>query len=317
MDQIESADFNDYVYFARVIEAGGFSAAERRLGIPKSRLSRRIAGLEARLGVRLLQRSTRKLTLTDVGQRFLAHCQALLREAEAAERVAANLKAEPGGLVRLSMPSALLDSGLSQLLAEYLADFPKVSLETVVTGRRVDLIEEGIDLALRVRAPDDEDPQWATVRLWRGRARLVASPPLVAAYGGITTPAALTMAPALGAIAADRRVHWRLQGPGGELRELVLAPRLASEHFALRRQAARAGLGVTMLPEAWAIEDIQAGRLVEVLPAWQFPVTYLQAVYASQRGLPPAVRILLDRLRAYSAEGAGDLLLDRPGLQTR
>ncbi|MBV8466770.1 MAG: LysR family transcriptional regulator [Burkholderiales bacterium] len=300
MDAIESADFNDYVYFARVVEAGGFSAAARGLGIPKSRLSRRVAGLEARLGVRLLQRTTRKLTMTDVGQRFLGHCQALMREADAAERVAASLKAEPSGLVRLSAPVAMFDTYLTEMLLEFTLRYPKVVLETVATNRRVDLIEEAIDLAIRVRTVDDEDPQWATRRLKAARGMLVASPGLVAQYGGITTPSALAVVPALGAVEADRRIHWRLVGPNGEVREFILPPRLATEQFSLRLKAALAGLGMTMLPENVANDDLRAGRLVEVLPDWRFPEGYMQAVYVSQRGLSPAVRALLDMLVEFS-----------------
>ncbi|WP_373973848.1 LysR substrate-binding domain-containing protein [Chitinibacter sp. SCUT-21] len=290
-----NADLNDYLYFARVIEHGGFSAAARQLGIPKSRLSRRIAGLEARLGVRLLQRSTRKITLTDVGQKFLGHCQALLREAEAAECVVASQRAEPSGRVRLSLPPAMID-GLCDVLHRFIVAHPKVTLETITTTRRVDLLEEGIDVALRVRATDDEDPQWATRRLRPTQALLVASPALIAQYGGISTPGALAMAPAMGVVAADQRIHWRLVNAQGEVREFVLPPRLISEHFGLRRQAAIDGVGVTMLPADYAAADLASGALVEVLPDWRFPVSHVQAVYVSQRGLSPAVRALLDAL---------------------
>lgn len=290
-----SADFNDYVYFARVIEFGGFSAAARQLGIPKSRLSRRIAGLEERLGVRLLQRSTRKLTLTDVGQKFLGHCQAVLREAEAAECVVASQRAEPAGRVRFSVPPAMMD-GLVDVLQQFMVQHPKVVLEIISTPRRVDLLEEGIDVALRVRATDDEDPQWATRRLRPTQAKLVASPALVAQLGGISTPGALAMAPALGMVGADQRIHWRLVNHAGEAREFVLPPRLSTENFALRRQAALAGLGVTMLPDDYVAADLASGSLVEVLPEWRFPFSHVQAVYASQRGLSPAVRALLDAL---------------------
>lgn len=302
MSQIDASDLNDYRYFAKVIEAGGFSAASRELGIPKSRLSRRVAELEARLGVRLLQRSTRKLTLTDVGQRILAHSQALVREAEAAERVAASLLAEPSGLVRLSTPSVLIDSGLGAVFGGFLQAHPKVALETVITSRRVDLIDEGIDVALRVRASHEEDPQWQTLRLVQYGSLLVAAPALAAQYGGLTTREQVLSAPALGAVEGDRRIHWRLRDPAGVMHELVLAPRLASEHFGLRLQAAMAGLGVTLMPEPLVRGELAAGRLVAALPGWQFSQIRLQAVYASQRGLSPAVRALLDYLRESLAD---------------
>lgn len=292
----ELPDLNDYRYFAVVVDCGGFSAAARQLGLPKSRLSRRVAGLEARLGVRLLQRSTRRITVTHVGQQVLAHCQALLREAEAAECAAARVKAEPSGRVRVSLPMNLLDISLIGVFEQFLADHPKVTLDVIQTSRRVDLIEEGVDLALRVRATDDEDPQWATRRLMPTRPLLVASPALAEAHGGLRTWAQLETAPALGAAAPDGKVHLRLEGPGGEVKSLALVPRLSSDHFALRTRAALLGLGVTMLPEMFALPEIEAGRLVEVLPGWRFQLNHLQAVYVSQRGLSPAVRALLDAL---------------------
>lgn len=292
----ELPDLNDYRYFAVVVDCGGFSAAARQLGLPKSRLSRRVAGLETRLGVRLLQRSTRRITVTHVGQQVLAHCRALLREAEAAECAAARVKAEPSGRVRVSLPMNLLDISLIGVFERFLLAHPKVDLEVIQTSRRVDLIEEAVDLALRVRAADDEDPQWATRRLTPTRPLLVASPALAQAHGGLHSIEQVAAAPALGAASADGKVHWRLEGPEGEVRDLAVPARLSSDHFALRTRAAVLGLGVSMLPEMFALPEIEAGRLVEVLPGWRFQLNHLQAVYVSQRGLSPAVRALLDAL---------------------
>jgi DNA-binding transcriptional LysR family regulator len=302
MDLIEVVDLNDYRYFACVIEAGGFSAAARELGIPKSRLSRRVADLEDALGVRLIQRSTRKLTLTDVGQRVLVHSQALVREAAAAAQLAASLKAEPTGLVRISAPAVLIDSGLATILSEFAQKYPKVVLETVLTSRRVDLIEEGVDIALRVRTSDDEDLQWQTLRLRRYGAFLVASPELAARHGGLHSKEQLLAAPALGAPEADRRIHWRMTDPSGHVQDLVPQARLLSEHFGLRLTSALQGLGVTMMPEPLVGELLRTGQLVRALPDWRFPLVSLQAVYPSQRGLSPAVRALLDHLRAAMAQ---------------
>lgn len=308
MDQIrgpgELPDLNDYRYFVVVVDCGGFSAAARRLGLPKSRLSRRVAGLEARLGVRLLQRSTRRVAVTHVGQQVLAHCRALLFEAEAAEYAAASVKAEPSGRLRVSLPTNLLDISLSGVFEKFLLDHPKVTIDLIQTSRRVDLIEEGIDLALRVRATDDEDPRWATRRLMPNRPLLVASPGLAQAHGGLQTLAQLKTAPVLGAASPDGRVHLRLEGPTGETTELALVPRLSSEHFELRKRAAILGLGVTMLPETFALPDIRAGRLQKVLPDWSFRLSHVQAVYVSQRGLSPAMRALLERLGEVAAQTA-------------
>lgn len=303
MNAIDLGDLNDHRYFATVVDSGGFSAAARLLGCPKSRLSRRVAALEARLGVRLLQRSTRRLTLTDVGQQVLGHSRALLREAEAAALAAAQRVAEPSGRVRVSMPAGVLDGPLGAVFTRYLVDHPRVQLEMLLTGRRVDLIEENIDLALHVRSADDEDPQWATRRLQPSRTLLVAAPALLALLPPLVVPEDLKTVPALGAAGPDQRVVWRLQGPDGVLRAVSAPARLVCEHFGLRQAAAIAGLGVTMLPEPLLGPALAAGQLVPVLPAWQLPVGHLQAVYASQRGLSPAVRVLLDRLAAAVVDG--------------
>ncbi len=144
-------DLNDLYYFAKVVEAGGFAAAGRLLGIPKSRLSRRIAELEERLGARLLQRTTRQLKLTAVGERYLRHCQAMLLEAEMADEAVASMSSEPRGRLRVSSPVGLAHQFLPVIIETFLVKYPLVQLEMTLLNRRVDLISEGIDVALRVR----------------------------------------------------------------------------------------------------------------------------------------------------------------------
>lgn len=299
MNPVESVDLNDYRYFAAVVDAGGFSAAERVLGVPKSRLSRRVAALEHRLGVRLLQRSTRRITLTDTGSQVAEHARAMMREAEAADCIASSRRVEPSGALRVSMPPQLVESELlCQVFSDFLAANPRVVLELVMTPRRVDLVAEGIDLAIRVRSPGDEEPQWAIRRLRVARGILVASPAFVAAHGGLPTLDALREVPALGTVNPDRRVHWTLAAPDGREVEVAAPARLVCEDFPLRARAAIAGLGVTMLPDDYAAAAIAEGRLARVLPEWAMPTGTLQVVYPTQRGLSVAVRALLDALIA-------------------
>lgn len=288
-------DLNDLFYFAKVVEAGGFAAAGRLLGLPKSRLSRRVAELEARLNVRLLQRTTRKLALTDLGERYYRHCQAMLVEAEMADEVAAQLSAEPRGRVKLSCPVALAETSLNEILPGFLAAYPQVNLELLLTNRRVDLLNEGIDVALRVRAPGDEDLSLISRRLRRAKTVLVAAPSLVKGRQP-RAPDDLAALPVLGAIESDRKVHLKLVGPQEDVREIALEARLAVEDFNLRKNVALAGLGVTLLPLHYCTEELEDGRLVRVLPAWSEPEAYLQAVYPHRRGILPAVRALLDYL---------------------
>ncbi|WP_374347034.1 LysR substrate-binding domain-containing protein [Chitinimonas sp.] len=295
-------DLNDLHYFARVVEAGGFSAAARLLGLPKSRLSRRVAELEVRLGARLLQRTTRKLVLTEVGGRFYQHCQAMLQEAEAAEQTIAALTEVPRGRLRVSCPVALAQGELSRFLPEFLSRYPQVRLEMLLVNRRVDLFEEAVDVALRVRAEGDEDPALVSRRLRPAESILVAAPGLLAGKA-ISTPADLQALPVLGAIEADRRVHWRLFDADGEVADIAAEPRLAADDFVLRRVAAVAGLGVTMLPRVLCADELAQGTLLQVLPNWRLSGGNLQAVYAHRRGLLPAMRAFIDFLvEAYSRE---------------
>jgi DNA-binding transcriptional LysR family regulator len=295
-------DLNDLLYFSKVVEAGGFSAAGRQLGLPKSRISRRIAELEGRLGVRLLQRSTRKLVLTEVGEHVYQHCRAMVQEANAAEQAVAVLSDTPRGRLRVSCPFALAQAELAGFLPEFLARYPEVKLDMLLVNRRVDLLEEPIDLALRVRPEGDEEHGLVVRRLRPAESVLVASPSLLDGQV-VDTPDALVSLPALGAVDADRRVHWHLFGRAGESRHVAIEPRLAADDFVLRKAAAVAGLGVTLLPKVLCALELAEGRLVRLLPEWNMSSGSLQVVYAHRRGLLPAMRAMIDFLvEAYARE---------------
>ncbi|HWV08791.1 MAG TPA: LysR substrate-binding domain-containing protein [Pseudomonas sp.] len=284
-------DLNDLFYFAKVVEAGGFAAAGRLLGIPKSRLSRRIAELEDRLDARLLQRTTRKLALTDIGERYLRHCQAMLLEAEQAEEAVATLTSEPRGRLRISAPVGI--AALPELVSGFLATYPRVQLELIQTNRRVDLLNEGIDVAMRVRSADDEDPNLITRRLSPAQGYLVAAPALLEGQA-ILTPHDLGKLPTLGALETDRKVHLRLVHDSGHQQEVILEARLAIEDFTVRKRAALDGLGFSMLPAPFCREELDNGQLVRLLPDWSLPPAHFQAVYTHRRGMLPAVRAWIE-----------------------
>ena len=143
-------DLNDMLYFAEVVERGGFAAAGRALGIPKSRLSRRVSDLETQLGVRLLQRTTRKLSLTEVGEAYLRHCQAMRESAQAAADTVAQVQTVPRGTIRVSCPVTLAQTMVAELIPRFLAQYPEVRIDMLVSNRAVNLVEEGIDVALRL-----------------------------------------------------------------------------------------------------------------------------------------------------------------------
>ena len=227
-------DLNDLYYFAKVVEAGGFAAAGRLLGIPKSRLSRRIAELEERLNARLLQRTTRQLSLTAVGERYLRHCQAMLLEAEMADEAVASMASEPRGRLRVSSPVGLAHELLTPLVSSFLEKYPQVQLEMLLLNRRVDLINEGVDVALRVRELGDEDPLLVTRRLRRAQTAIVATPDFLRQYP-VEHPEDLRRVPILGALEADRLVHLRLLDQQGQACDLALEARLGIDDFIVRR----------------------------------------------------------------------------------
>jgi DNA-binding transcriptional LysR family regulator len=232
------AELDDLALFAAVVEHGGYAAAERALGTPKSRLSRRVAALEADLGVRLLQRSTRRFSVTDVGQDVYRHARAMLEEARAAREAVARLSAEPRGLVRLSCPVAFAQSQLSQLLPEFLDAHPQVQLQVHVSNRRVDLIEEGFDLALRVRSRIDDDSSLVIRHLGEVRELLVASPAYLERAGRPTQPEELAAHATLNMVEDPNRQQWELHGPAGELRRVQQAE--VETHQARPRSRGRA-----------------------------------------------------------------------------
>ena len=300
-------DLNDLYYFAKVVEAGGFAAAGRLLGIPKSRLSRRIAELEERLGARLLQRTTRQLNLTAVGERYLRHCQAMLLEAEMADEAVASMSSEPRGRLRVSSPVGLAHGILPGVISSFLEKFPQVQLEVMLLNRRVDLINEGVDVALRVRDLGDEDPLLVTRRLRQAQMLMVASPAFLFDRE-INHPEDLRNLPVLGALEADRMVHIRMLDQTGKSYELSLEARLGIDDFIVRKACTLNGQGFTMLPMMHCEQELENGSLVQLLPDWSLPGGWLQAVYPHRRGVMPAVRAWIDHL-IESFNACGDKLL--------
>ena len=197
---------------------------------------------------------------------------------------------------------ALAHAFLPDVISRFLAQYPLVQLDMVLLNRRVDLISEGIDVALRVRDLGDEDPALVTRRLRQAQMQLVAAPGFA---DHIREPGELASLPVLGAAEADRLVHLRLLGPHGKQHEIALEPRLAVDDFVVRNAAVRAGLGFTALPSMFCEEELERGELVRLLPDWSLPGGYLQAVYPHRRGVLPAVRVWIDHLAA-SFEACGE-----------
>nr|WP_200863297.1 LysR substrate-binding domain-containing protein [Rhizobium freirei] len=287
-------DLNDFAYFAEVVAHGGFAAAGRALREPKSKLSRRVAGLEARLGVRLIERSSRRFRVTDVGQSFYKHCKAMLAEAERAETLVAEAQSEPHGVVRMSCPTGLVEA-ISPLLMQFLDRYPKVRLQLVVIDRPVDLIEERIDVALRVRTSLDSDASLTMRSLGESVRILVTNPQLASKIADIDD---LKHFPTLATTEDQGEIDWYLTTNDGRTHILRHAPRMGCADFSAVRSAAMAGLGVALLPDHTCRQALDSGSLVRVLPAWSGMRGLVHLVFTTRRGLPPAVRKFIDSLAA-------------------
>lgn len=295
-------DLNDLYYFVQIVDYGGFAPAGRALGIPKSKLSRRIANLEERLGVRLIQRTTRQFAVTEIGHTYYEHCQAMLVEAEAAQEVIDETRAEPRGIIRMTCPTALLQLYVGKILADFMAQCPQVTLHLEATNRRVDVVSEAVDLALRVRPMPLQDSD-LVMRILAERSQcLVASPKLLKLTAIPKSPAELNGLPSLGLGAPQETYTWTLYGP--EHAQVIIHhhPRFVTTDMLALRSAAIAGVGVVQLPYVMVREQLTEGSLVKLVADWSPHKELIHAVFPTRRGLLPSVRSVLDYLVLRFAE---------------
>lgn len=298
-------DLNDMLYFAEVVDRGGFAAAGRALGLPKSKLSRRVAELETRLGVRLLQRTTRKLSLTEAGELYHRHAVAMREEAEAAEEAVAMVQSEPRGTIRVTCPITLAQTTIGPILPKFIHGHPLVRVDMTLTNRVVDLVKEGVDVALRVRPTLDDSGSLVVKKLASSQGLLVAAPSLLAHHGPPASFDDLQRLPTVAMSAVDGRAIWYLQGPGGGAESaLHHKPCFTADDLLTLKYAAVQGAGMTVLPDYMCRRELREGTLVEPLPAWRPRPSIIHAVFPSRRGLIPAVRRFLDFLgENVKAEG--------------
>lgn len=293
-------DLNDYSYFVQVVDFGGFSPAARAIGVQKSLLSRRIAMLETHLNTRLLQRSSRHFSVTETGRRFYGHCKAMLAEAELAEQSIAQLQAEPCGIIRMSCPVALLNFQFGAILARFIMRYPSVRLQLESTNRRVDILQDGLDLAVRVRFPPMEASDLVMRVLDTSTQCLIAAPELLSVR--LSSPADLTAFPSMDFHTSPAEQSWILENGQGQTATVYHEPRLVTDDMAVLREAALSGVGVVQLPTIMVWKDVQAGRLVQVLPQWTPRAGIVHAVFPSRKGLMPGVRALLDFMAEECAQ---------------
>lgn len=298
-------DPNDLLVFARVAELGSFSRAAERLGLPKSTVSRRIAALEARIGERLLLRTTRRQTLTELGQDLLEHARQVALEVDAATALRDHRQAAPSGRLRVSMPSDVANLVLADMLAAFMALHPAIALELDLSPRRVDLVAEGFDAAIRMGALPD-DALLAARRLTSFSNGLYAAPGYLAERGEPATPEELSRHDAVRLLTGNGEpVPWTLTR--AEQRwEAVPPGRAAANSPELLIRLARAGAGIAAVPGFFARPFVHAGELRRVLPEWQLPAHTAWVVFPGRKLMPAKTRVFIDMLLAALADADFD-----------
>lgn len=287
-------NLNDLKFFVAAIEHGGFAAAARRLGVPKSTVSKRVAELETALGARLILRTSRSFTLTEAGRDFHEHARAALIEAEAAEDAVRSRASEPSGTVRItaSVPTAQFD--LAPHLPRLARLYPRLHLQLDVTDRFVDVVQEGYDIAVRSHFAPLPDSGLVQRRARVNPIVLVASPDYLAQRGTPDTPEALAQHDGL--LTAPGATSWQLGDGQGRVLRVVPRPRMTANESIALLHAATAGLGITCLPAHMCRDALTAGTLQRVLPAWTAGHVTTTLVMPHRRGLLPGVRVTVEFL---------------------
>lgn len=288
-------DLNTMYLFAKVVEHGSYSRAARSLGLQTSLISRRISELEKQLGVRLIHRTTRRLTITDIGHRYYQHCAALAAEALAAQHAVDSTRSVPQGLVRMACPVSAMPL-VAPVFARLLKEHPLVQLHVEMTNRRVDVIEEGFDVALRVRTPPLESSTLAMRKLTSSPMVLVASPACLETHGRPKHPGDLARYPTLTMTTPGNRYVWEFREPDGTPIHVTHTPRLITDSFDALREAALAGIGIAYIPQLIVREHVARGELEVLLSKFMMPAGIVHIVFPSRRGMVPAVRALIDAL---------------------
>ena len=286
--------------FVQVVDSSSFAGAARRLGLSPAVVTGHVQSLEKRLGVQLLNRTTRKLNLTEIGRSYYERCRRILAEVEEAESIASAEQSSPRGTLRLNT-SVSLARLVAPLIGEYVTRYPDVSFELIMSDRIVDMVEEGFDLALRGGPLPNSSLR--TRRLGMGRMVLCASPAYLARSGKPARPADLARHNCLVSVNGHLDGSWRFTGADGE-QTVEVSGNLRSNSIEALRAAALAGIGVCLLPAVNITEDIKTGRLVRLLPEHHTGEVVVQAVYPPGRHLSVKVRTFLDFLVERLCTGA-------------
>lgn len=295
-------NLNDLMLFAAAVEHGGFAAASRRLGVPKSTISKRVAELEDVLGARLIHRTSRSFILTELGRDFYEHAHAAQIETEAAEAVVRRRQAEPSGTVRITAAVPTAQMHLAPHLPALARAYPRLQVQVVVTDRFVDVVQEGFDIAVRSHFAPLPDSGLVQRQLLVEEVLLVAAPDYLDQRAAPRTPADL--AGHDGLLTGATATQWQLSSTGAETQQVTPLPRMMANESTVLVNAAIAGLGVACLPETICRAALAAGQLVRVLPEWTAGRVTTSIVMPHRRGQLPAVRATVEFLAHCLGEGA-------------
>lgn len=296
MDTATKPNLNAYFYFTHVVEKRGFAPAGRALGIPKSRLSRHIQQLEERLGTRLIQRTSRKFSITDAGIEFYKHAKLVVDEMEAAENAIKTRSETISGKVRFTCSFGIAHYALPNIISDFLKANPHIEIDQLTSNSMVDMIDAGIDFAIRGHMQSLPDSSLVQRKLVDVNWRLYASPEYLQKQGTPTQPDDLTSYDGLTIDWNSQTDHWTLKSGSQKNKVVNFSPRLRSDDMGTLKEAAIQGIGIVSLPEYVCRSDIEATRLMTVLPDWTSGNATLSALIPSKKGLLPSVKAFLDHL---------------------
>jgi len=299
-------DLNDYFYFVHVVEKRGFSPAAKALNMHKSRLSRHVSKLEERLGLKLIQRTSRRFKVTETGEIFYQHARALLDEMEAAEAAIQSRKTALSGRVTLSCSVGVAQFAINDLVLKFLAEHPKVVLVQQVTNQAIDLVSSGIDIAIRGHTEALPDSSLIQRHLATVSWHLFASPSYLATTGSPKSPYDLFKRQSLKVGWQPASGHWTLHNNEGLKTSVPFSPQLCSDDMSTLKNAAAEGLGIVSLPAYTCRNEISNGSLIRVLPEWVSGTAQLSLLMPSRKGHSPSVRAFSEYLLNHLNDQIGD-----------
>ncbi len=294
-------DLNDFLIFTRVVDCGSLTAAGRELNMPKSTISRRITQLEERLSVRLLDRTTRHLKLTEIGKRYYEHCQRILKEIEEAEASLSDLQKKPQGRLNISTPVEFGMYYMGGLVSSFMDEYKDIQCRVDLSGRATDLLENDIDIALKIG--DLPDSNFVATRLGVLSRGIYASPEYIEKNGPIDTHEQLMESNCI-VMHQSQHLPWNIVSPEGESVQVRVKGSMVANNITFIRDAVIGGLGIGLLPVDISTKAVQDGRLVSVLDSYTVPPSTLHAVYLSRRYVPPKITAFINHLKENLAMAA-------------